>query len=165
MLPLSWALVCFLQVCTYLVNLYFCHRAQGLVLDFVKLLYNSYKKVLFHWRLFLSSSFLATAKASTVHMRGDGQKFLIIIKIVSLSLKCNKCFNHMKKYELIPKTLVREKGKSPKDTTNCPEKVMKITHFDQTNQRLLSYCPWQLMVSLMYILVPHFPYITHSLCN
>ena len=56
----------------------------------------------------------------------------------SLSLKCNKCFNHMKKYEVIPKTLVREKGKSPKDAMNCPEKVMKISHFDQTNQRLLS---------------------------
>ena len=88
MLPLSWELVCFLQVCTYFVNLYFCHRAQGLVLtkrcDFVKLLYNSYKKVWFHWRLYLFSPFLDTAKASTVHMRGDGKTFLIIMKIVFL---------------------------------------------------------------------------------
>ena len=25
-----------------------------------------------------------------------------------------------------------------KDTINCPEKLMKISHFNQTNQRLLS---------------------------
>ena len=32
----------------------------------------------------------------------------------------------------------KEEVDDDKDTINCPEKLMKISHFDQTNQCLLS---------------------------